>query len=270
MATAVVSGLVAVMIEANDYATQQRHTDLTMKLKKAYVAPPALTPNALKAMLQYSATPLSDERGAKYNALTQGTGEVDGLGAIALAYYADTSKSVGTGWLTAPVVAATKFGIESDDWAQNIVWGTVVISGSGLIDVNQSAWSQSTTWGAGELDNIVSGAAEDGDAANIVWGTSVTLPDVAWSGNVIEGNNIVWGTSLTDWALNIVWGTSIGVLQGENIVWGTSDQDGDNIVWGTMTDGDGDNIVWGTVDYGDFVSGSAAKVLGYVLTGGAL
>ena len=89
MATGVVSGLVA----ADDRgarlrgaaALASRHSRAGLK-KLAYVPPPALTPNAIKAMLPYSATPLKDAGGVKYDALTQGAGEVDGLGAIALAY----------------------------------------------------------------------------------------------------------------------------------------------------------------------------------------
>jgi serine protease AprX len=269
MATGVVSGLVAVMIDANNNAVQQRYNDLSAKDKKLYIAPPPMTPNALKAMLQYSATPLHDATGANYNALTQGTGEVDGYAAMILAASVDTSKAVGTAWLPS-LPATTQFGTETDTWAQNIVWGTVDVTGSGLMVVNQSAWAQSVTWGSGELNNIVWGTAADGDQDNIVWGTSaLPLPAIAWAGNVLQGTNIVWGTSLGDWAFNIVWGTSIGVLQGTNIVWGTSDGDGDNIVWGTMTDGDGDNIVWGTASFDTAVWGSVTKLLAWIVAGGA-
>ena len=43
-------------------------------------------------MLQYSATPLRDGNGVNYDALTQGSGEVNGHGALALAGSADTTK----------------------------------------------------------------------------------------------------------------------------------------------------------------------------------
>ena len=256
MATAVVSGLVAVMIEANDYAAQQRYQS-SGRLKKLapYIPPPPLTPNMIKAMLQYSATPLRDSSGALYDRLTQGAGEVDGLGAVTLAYSADTSKLPGTAWMAA-ITPSTQFGTELRSWAQNIVWGTRLISGAGLMDVNQSAWSQSVTWGAGELDNIVWGTFKEDEGDNIVWGTSINLADVVWAGSVMEGDNIVWGTS-GNWAPNIVWGTAIGVFEGENIVWGTASfSEGDNIVWGTV---EIDNIVWGT-----------SKIRGFVLMGGGL
>jgi serine protease AprX len=270
MATAVVSGLVAVMMEAHDAYVAQRYDNLSAKQKRTWVTPPLLTPNAIKAMLQYSATPLRDAAGVKYDPLTQGTGEVDGLGAMLLAYSADTSQLTGAAWMPA-MTPTTQFGAEQQTWAQNIVWGTVSISGTGLIEVNQPAWAAAITWGAGELHNIVWGTADEGEQENIVWGTSLVLADVPWAGSVIEGANIVWGTSLGTWASNIVWGTSIGVLEGTNIVWGTSDSDGENIVWGTLTDGQGDTIVWGTVQWDDIVGSSSSKpVLGWVLTGGAL
>ena len=257
MATAVVSGLVAVMLEANSYAAQQRYQS-SGRLKKLapYVPPPALTANQIKAMLQYSATPLRDASGVLYDRLTQGAGEVDGLGAVTLAYSADTSKLPGTVWM-APVTPSTQFGTELRAWSQSIVWGTRLVSGPGLMDVNQLAFSQRVTWGAGELDNIVWGTLADGEGDNIVWGTAFDLADVVWAGAVFEQDNIVWGTSLADWASNIVWGTAIGELEGDNIVWGTlSLTEGDNIVWGTI---ELDNIVWGT-----------SKVMGFVLVGGGL
>ena len=267
MATGVVSGLVAAMIEAHDFASQQRHeSSVTGRLKKDYVAPPALTPNAIKAMLQYSATPLRDAKGVKYDALTQGAGEVDGLGAIALAYLADTAQPAGTAWMGA-IPAMTQFGADLETWSQQIIWGTRVVSGPSLIDVNQPAWQSTVVWGAGELDNVVWGSMSAEDD-NIVWGTSAVLADVVWSGSVLEGDNIVWGTSLVNWAPNIVWGTSLlGALEGDNIVWGTSLADeAFNIVWGTMVESD--NIVWGTLEYDNIVWGTSNKVTSLGVFGG--
>jgi serine protease AprX len=242
MATGVVSGLVAAMIEAHDYGAQQRYdSSVGGRLRKLYVPPAPLTPNAIKAMLQYSATPLKDASGVKYDALTQGAGEVDGLGAIALAYYADTAQLPGTPWMM-PFPAITQFGTDMEGWSQQIIWGTRVVTGPSLIDVNQSAWQQSVVWGAGELDNIVWGTMSL-ESDNIVWGTSAVLSDVVWAGSVLEGDNIVWGTALASWGPNIVWGTALlGAMEGDNIVWGTM-MESDNIVWGTL---EYDNIVWGT------------------------
>jgi serine protease AprX len=271
MATGVVSGLVALMVEAHDAAAVDKYEAMSpghSRKSGPFVPPPALTPNAIKAMLQYSATPLRNDAGAKYDVLTQGAGEVDGDAAIRLAYLADTSKPAGTPWM-GDITFATQFGSDVEPWSQFVVWGTRLVGGPGLMDLNQAAWSQAVTWGAGELDNIVWGTiATEGD--NIVWGTALPLVDVVWAGSVTEGDNIVWGTALASWGPNIVWGTSIGIVEGDNIVWGTALTEADNIVWGTMTDGEGDNIVWGTVELDNIVWGTSnKKVLGLVLLGGA-
>ena len=256
MATGVVSGLVAVMIEAHDYAAQQRYTSSGRNKKlSAYVPPPALTPNAIKAMLQYSATRLRDANGVTYDALTQGAGEVDGVGAVTLAYYADTAAGTGAAWMGA-VTPTSQFGTTVEPWSQEIVWGTRLVTGSGLMEINQAAWQTSVTWGSGELDNIVWGTAHS-DSDNIVWGTAALLEDVVWSGSVVEQDNIVWGTALDDWGLNIVWGTALV---------GVRESDSDNIVWGTFTESD--NIVWGTFDFDNIVWGTANRIQGFVLLGG--
>jgi serine protease AprX len=186
MATPQVAGAVALMLEAN----------------------PALTPNLVKAILQYTAQSHSD-----LNALEQGTGFLDVLSAVRLSMFYAKNKPGSH----MPV---------RDSWSQSLIWGTHMISG-GYINPQANAWAITTTWGADLLngdDNIVWGTS-CGDCDNIVWGT-----------NDADGDNIVWGTNGDD---NIVWGTTHG--DDDNIVWGTNGDD--NIVWGT--DGD-DNIVWGT------------------------
>ena len=64
MATAVVSGTVALILQENRQAS---------------------TPNAVKAILQYTALPVRDDQGAQYDVLTQGTGSVNAAGAIEMA-----------------------------------------------------------------------------------------------------------------------------------------------------------------------------------------
>jgi serine protease AprX len=258
MATAVVSGLVADMLEANHVGAQQRYAALNGN-KPGYVPPPFLKPNAVKALLQYSATPLADAAGAPYDALTQGAGLVNGNGAIALAKNVDTTKAAGTFWLTDALLPQTTFGAYSESWSQLVIWGTRLVHGSSLVEINQSSWVDNIVWGTGELDNIVWGTYDSadnivwgtlsGDSDNIVWGTTSTeiRTDPLWAGNATVEENIVWGTSIgaLEWDDNIVWGTGlIGTFDGENIVWGTCDPF-ENIVWGTLSD---DNIVWGTSD----------------------
>ena len=225
MATGVVSGLAAIMIEANQWGAYARWSALQETLRRhdryAFAAPPPLTANAIKAMLQYSATPIADDSGARYDALTQGTGLVNGIGAIALAYYADTTRPAGSFWLTTSVPPVSTFGGADAPWSESMIWGTRLMAGSSLVELSQAAWSDNIVWGTGEMDNIVWGTVS-GDSDNIVWGTSLGSVDVVWAGNASWGDNIVWGTA--SWSDNIVWGTGLlGFFDGDNIVWGTND-----------------------------------------------
>jgi serine protease AprX len=267
MSSAVVSGLIAVMIEANDYGNYQRWQDAQTLLKRsqrsAYPGAPVLTANAIKAMLQYSATPLRDANGVTYDGLVQGAGEVNGLGAITLAYFTDTTKTAGSFWLATAFPAVSPYGGVDEPWSQSVIWGTRLVTGSSIIEVNETAWASNIVWGTGELDNIVWGTVNSDD--NIVWGTMFGTDNIVWGaslflGNAAFGDNIVWGTAMT-WDDNIVWGTNLlGMFDGDNIVWGTMFFGADNIVWGTLND---DNIVWGT-------SANKVTVLGTTVTGGGL
>ncbi|MCU1383955.1 MAG: hypothetical protein JWL71_2652 [Acidobacteria bacterium] len=219
MAAPVVAGTVALMIQAN----------------------PNLTPNAVKAILQYTA-----QEYPGYNGLTQGAGFLNTVGAIRLArFYATATPGA--------IIPVQKM------WSKHIFWGNHRL-GTGTLDLNANAFKVGTNWGVAKTDdgdNIVWGTAcGNADCDNIVWGTAADGDNIVW-GTEVDGDNIVWGTA-TD-GDNIVWGTDCGGADCDNIVWGTA-ADGDNIVWGTAADGDnivwgtaadGDNIVWGTADDGD-------------------
>ncbi len=272
MATGVVSGLVAVMIEANQYGSQQRwdnyQSTLKGKLRSPFPATAFLKSAAIKAILQYTATRIHDENGVVYGPLEQGTGLVNGFGAIALAYFIDSTQAPGSYWMTSQYSPSTIFGSTEEPWSQTVIWGTRQLRGASVVDVNQSAWADNIVWGTGELndtilgtmseDNIVWGTLVDED--NIVWGTSVPLStDLSWAGNALLEDNIVWGTALT-WDDNLVWGDGlIGYFDGTGVIWGECSGDEDNIVWGTLTE---DNIVWGT-------AANKVTVLG-ATTGGGL
>ncbi len=244
MATPVVAGSVALMLQAN----------------------PALTPNAVKAILEYTAQNYS-----QYNRLSEGAGFLNTKGAVDLASF------------FRHVLPGEQFP-KDPTWSRQVIWGNHLVS-HGMILPTASAWADNIVWGAArdaagdnivwgtacpnetDCDNIVWGSSRDGE--NIVWGSNDSLDNIVW-GTAGDGDNIVWGTS--DGTDNIVWGTSVDSL--DNIVWGTAD-DGDNIVWGTDCGGDdcdnivwgssraddGDNIVWGTADDGDnIVWGTAGDV----------
>jgi hypothetical protein len=227
MAAPVVTGTVALMLQAN----------------------PALTPNLVKAILQYTA-----EHKTRYNDLTQGAGFLNARGAVLLAKLFASGDSV----------PADSSGIDPTTWNRHINWGNHRIGG-GKLRPDANAWRLNVTWGSAvtdEGDNIVWGTvcgrneacgaairASNSDEDNIVWGTSCAqrgCGDVVWGPSTED--NIVWGTTCGgDDCSSSVWGTECSAQDDcANVVWGASASE-DNIVWGTHSADDEDNIVWGTV-----------------------
>jgi serine protease AprX len=216
MAAPVVSGTVALMLQAN----------------------PQLTPNLVKAILQYTAQTYPG-----YNPLRQGAGFLNTLGAVKLArFYAQNS-------------VGSRMPVQSV-WSKKIFWGNQRISG-GYINPKANAWKNGVLWGAARAldgdniiwgtdcpssscDNIIWGTVDAG-FDNIIWGTDFALDNIIWGTNFI-GDNIIWGTDDAD---NIIWGTNCGGADCDNIIWGTNDVL-DNIIWGTNDLLD--NIIWGTAD----------------------
>jgi serine protease AprX len=162
MSTPLVSGAVALMLQAN----------------------PSLTPNLIKAMLEFTAI---SKPGV--SPLRQGAGFMNVSHAVALAALA---AQPGTTTFTMP-----------STWAKHILWGNHMLSG-GVLDPNANAWRLGVEWGwaktnAVDGDNIVWGTAQDGD--NIVWGTAQDGDNIVW-GTYSDGDNIVWGTANVT---NTVW-----------------------------------------------------------------
>jgi serine protease AprX len=221
MAAGVVSGVVALVLQTNS----------------------GLTPNAVKAVLEYTSVAVHDDAGESFDRLSQGSGSIVGLGAVALAHAIDTSAPLGANWLRTAVTPSTTIGSESYAWAQLMIWGNHVARGSGVIDEQRRAWALDIVWGEGveDDDNIVWGNSLDDDD-NIVWGNSLDDDDnIVWGNNIVFSNswdlndNVPWGLNGDDdnivWGNRIVWGSGlIGMSEDDNIVWGNLDDD--NIVWG--------------------------------------
>jgi serine protease AprX len=213
MAAPVVAGTVALMLHAN----------------------PSLTPNMVKAILQYTSQVYPG-----YDYLTQGAGFLNARGAVVLAEYFKTGKP------------GTKYP-KMTGWSRHIFWGNRRVTG-GVITPNGTAWGQNIVWGDSRTpkgQNIVWGDFCGFQCDNIVWGNNIVWGDyidnIVW-GN-FDGDNIVWGNGDGD---NIVWGN--GDI--DNIVWGNDS--GDNIVWGNDCDGANcDNIVWGQSGEDNIVWGNA-------------
>ncbi len=197
MASPVVAGTVALMLQAN----------------------PSLTPNAVKAILEYTAQTYA--------------------GAVRLARFFRTAQP---GDLM-PVQSM---------WSKHILWGNHMLAG-GVLTPDANAWRLGTVWGASVADTGDNVAWGDGCATagcgNFVWGSNT--PDTLVWGTAAR-DNIVWGNSvaLND---NVVWGSDCAGADCDNIVWGSSD--GDNIVWGSCALGD--NIVWGSSGDDNIVWGSS-------------
>jgi len=158
MAAGVVSGTVALIIEAN----------------RAVFPNAPLGPNAVKGILQYTALPVRDEQGTAYDYLTQGAGSVNPAGAIDLAKHIDPSMPLGSWWLTTRVDEWTVVDGHTLPWAQTVAWGEALSDGPALY-YNELAWTQNIIWGS----NIVWGN-------NIIWGSSLIAAS--------DGTSVSWGT----------------------------------------------------------------------------
>jgi serine protease AprX len=198
MAAPVVSGTVALMLQAN----------------------PSLTPNAVKAILQYTA-----EARAEYDPLTQGAGFLNAKGAVELARY-----------LAAP---STESYPASATWSAHIIWGNRLVQG-GRLSADANAWESDVTWGtpltpAGQI---------------VEWGIVCATPSChtvrgTWQWADVNQLNIVWGLSCGGADCQTTWSGQVWGLndEGDTVVWGTGDE-GDTVVWGTSEEGD--TVVWGT------------------------
>jgi hypothetical protein len=185
------SGVVALMIEA--------HRD-------ADPYTPALTPNAVKAMLQYSAFAVRNDLGLEYDPLREGAGALNGAGAVSLARSMDTTTRNGGYWLRPQPVPWTAIGGENVSWSQAVIWGNAVIWGSGTLPMSQTAWGNAVIWGSG---------TKWANATAVIW-----------------GSNVVW-TDPQSWGTAVIWGSgSIGTTDGTAVIWGsTGGMTAQNTAW---------------------------------------
>ncbi len=196
MSAPVVSGTVALMLQAN----------------------PNLTPNIVKAILQYTAQIYPN-----YDPLTEGAGFLNAKGATELARY-----------LAAPY--STPFP-DTAGWGTQVIWGNKVYKG-GRLNATANAWPTSVRWGA----TIVNGS-------KVTWGDRCSTSEcLSFSGkwrtdNNSYARNVVWGSVCQGWDCSTAWTPEVvnTTDDGETVVWGTDN--GETVVWGT---GDGETVVWGT------------------------
>jgi serine protease AprX len=209
MATATATGVVALMIESH---------------RQAHLFGPPIAPNAIKAILQYTATPLDERAGATNggitpDALTQGAGSINAPAAIAAARALDASKPLGTDWLSGTLSPVTTYAGEERPWAKTVTWRDTLFGGSMLVELRRSAWGVATPWGQ----------------------------PLEWSADVTRGPNVVWDQGI-DWAANIVWGAElVGTsTDGQTFCWGDAENPS-TTVWGNLgtRTTDGQTFCWG-------------------------
>jgi serine protease AprX len=200
MASPVVSGTIALMLQAN----------------------PALTPNLVKAILQFTA-----ESRDGYDTLTQGAGFLNSRGAVELA------QSLGS---ATPVAAADATVKGLARWSSHVIWGNHLVSG-GQLTAAANAWRTDVIWG--------SGVTPEGQL--VAWGTACAAapsPDT-------DCHPVAWNTATTaatapgTGSENVVWGAACDGADCVDVVWGAEqDRDPGTIVWGTNAVEDSDDIVW--------------------------
>jgi serine protease AprX len=176
MAAPVVTGTVALMLQAN----------------------PSLTPNAVKAILQFTSQTYDG-----YDALTQGAGFLNARGAVELAAHFASP-------LTVPYP-------DNASWSGRVIWGNRLLTD---VSPDMIPWSLDTTWG----DDVPLAYVR---YPNVVWGLLCGGLDCA-----VPWNNRTVATTSDEDADTVVWGTSDE--DGDTVVWGTActDPSCETVVWG--------------------------------------
>jgi serine protease AprX len=204
MATPVVSGSVALMLQAN----------------------PALTPNAVKGLLQYTA-----HIHQRYNRLTQGAGFLNTRGAVELARY------FGGGSSTAP---------DTDGWARSLVWGNHLVRG-GRLTADANAWSTAVAWGADRTaaGDPVQWGVQGADQPWTVPCIDAACTSLSWQGG--QTRNVVWGATCggddcsAAWTPGLAGAALTTTSENEIVVWGSTDNQ--IVVWGSA---ESQIVVWGS------------------------
>jgi serine protease AprX len=214
MASAVASGVVALMIEAN-------------RLDNIYTR---LTPNTVKLLLQYSALQVAKPSSAIE--LIEGAGGINAAGAVDLARAINPSTPVGGHWLERGVTTATRIGNTLLSWTRRVTWGDRLVAGE-AISRKERAWSSKPVWGTAQT------------WSSDTWLTASTVLDTFdfWSSEIVKGSkpvkaqddHIVWGNAVDTGSVS----GNCSSAEDDHIVWGSAEDD--HVVWGNCDD----HIVWG-------------------------
>jgi hypothetical protein len=180
----------------------------------------ALMPNAVKAIVEYTAIRLP---GADY--LTQGAGEVNAGGAVALASAIDTRARMNSWWLASGVPGYTTIGGVQNPWSGIIIWDNAVLGGQ-MILLQEHHLGHQHLWGTHNrlwTRNIIWGRTSSGAPGAIVKNRDVVLGRVRRRQHHLghasrlgesrhrpdaKGKNIIWGTSTTTTSSGAPWTTT--------------------------------------------------------------
>lgn len=174
MAAAVTSGVAALLIQAN------------RALLSATAPRPPLTPNAIKAIIQFTALTMRDEAHVIYNPLVQGAGAINAAGATALAAAIDTATPQGQPWLALAVQPYTDID-EVLPWVQIVLWGDFVLWGDAVY-WNSPAWAPNVRWGDNAFWHDT-----------VLWGDRIVWGDILiWGDDIVWGDILIWGDNLHD------------------------------------------------------------------------
>jgi hypothetical protein len=192
-------------------------------------ANPALTPNAVKAILQYTA----DEY-QHYNRLTQGVGFLNAKGAVELAAF-----------LRAGSTSAYP---STDQWSKQLIWGNHLVRG-GVLTGDVNAWWTTVSWGAAFTPGGQPVAWGTLTGSSDTWGTSCadsTCSTISWGPG--PSRNVVWGNTCGGDDCQTTWtiaggGSAVTTTSDDDqvVVWGSSDDE--VVVWGSDDD---EVVVWGS------------------------
>ena len=185
MAAGVVSGMVALMIQAE----------------------PSVTPDTVKARLMKSA-----EKRLDYDILSEGAG------------FADLDSALSTGGVAvAPALSPTAFwtgtGIVIQDtgelWGDSAAWSGEAIWGFDPLRGTGSVWADPVLWGDGLGDTLDDAAPGNAGANSVIWGGSGKK-----TGGTAAGSSVVWGGGGNKSATT---GSSViggGNVTADSVIWG--------------------------------------------------
>ena len=224
MASGVVSGAVALMMQAN----------------------PSLTPNQVKAILMYSAQIMDGP-----DMFEQGAGMLNIEGAVRLAKSVNrfaNALTIGANLMSLgalPAPAQTTVAGETFAWSQSLIWGRGMLSGEAILTTQQLAYAQSLIWGIGRFDS---------------WGLGVTYYDGLFSdSDVVFGKDNQWNyvswTAGTPQSSGLIWSDR---LYGSGLIWANQlisndffDVSSTSLIWGIRGYGGFDmGLIWGLQDAG--------------------